>query len=779
MPMFSLKFISATKEYSTLEKRVPAPYLRKRFDWVGGSASITICGLGFYELYINGKNITKGPLAPYISNPDDILYYDKYDVTDLLVPGENVIGVMLGNGMLNCPGGAVWDFQLVRYRSAPKVALAFESESLNFEADESFRCAPSPIDYDDLRVGEFYDARREIPGWNLPGFDDSAWTNAIPAEAPRGECRICEAEPIVVTKEIAPVSIARGRMGPELIYRDMLPVVEPEPGVESETEGWLYDFGVNTAGVPRLKITGKPGQKIVIQFAEKLLENAGNTLDMRTMTFLPKALDHRMIYICKGGEEEIHVPSFTYYGFRYALVFGLEDAQAVPALLTYLVMNSDLKVNGGFECSDEVLNKLYDCAMVSNFANFYYFPTDCPHREKNGWTGDAQLSSEQMLINMTPENSYREWLRNIRKAQREDGRIPGIIPTGGWGFDWGNGPAWDAALTVIPYNVWKYRGDTGIVRENAAAIFRYLQYIMTRRDEDGLIHIGLGDWLHVGREADAPLAPLEVTDTLMCMDIAVKAAEMFAAINMEPEAAYARAVYDAFRAAGRRHLIDYGAMTVRGCCQTSQALGIYHDLFDEAEKPEAFRVLVQLIEDNDRLMDVGIIGNRALFTVLSRYGRTDLAYEMIVTDRFPAFGNFIARGATSLWESLWPEGHQADSLNHHMWGDITRWMIENIAGLHIHPNGMDTIAIAPKFIPAISHASAWHNTPAGRVSVSWERDGDSITLTLDVPESVRGVITLDRSWQFDTGLRSAPAHSCKLSLHPVAIALDRGDFSCH
>lgn len=747
--MFSLKFIAATKEYSSFEKHVPAPYLRKSFDWAGGSASVTVCGLGFYELYINGKNVTKGPLAPYISNPDDILYYDKYDVTEHLVPGENVIGLVLGNGMLNCPGGQIWDFEQARYRSAPKAALSFESDSLCFEADESFRCAPSPIMYDELRVGEFYDARNEIPGWNRPGFDDSAWTPAIPAETPRGECRFCGAEPIVVVKELTPVNVTRGKYGPTPRFRENLPVIDPE-GVEAETEGWLYDFGVNTAGVPRLKITGNPGQKIVIQFCEKLLENEEGTLDLRAMNFLPKALNHRMIYICKGGEEEIHVPRFTYYGFRYALVFGLEDAQATPELLSFLVMNSDIRVNAGFECSDETLSRLYQCAQVSNFANFYYFPTDCPHREKNGWTGDAQLSAEQMLINMTPENSYREWLNNIRKAQRIDGALPGIIPTCGWGFDWGNGPAYDAVITTLPYMMWKYRGDTEIIRENAEAIMRYLHYILTRRDENGLIHIGLGDWCHAGLTGD-PLAPLEVTDMAMCLDISSKAAEMFAAIGMTAEAAYAKTVFDTFRTAGRKHLIDFETMTVRGRCQSSQALAIYHDLFDESEKQAAFDVLVQLVKEKDGLLDVGILGNRALYTTLSRFGRTDLAYEMITTDRFPGFGNWIARGATSLWETFRPENVQADSLNHHMWADITRWMIENIAGLRIHPDGLNTVEIAPQFIDNVTHASAWHNAPAGRMSLRWKRDGETIRLTLSLPECVKGSIVVGEEWKFEDG----------------------------
>ena len=635
--MFSLKFITASRAYSTFTEMVPAPYFRRSFtvDKEISSASLTICGLGFYELFLNGERITKGYLAPYISAPDDILYYDCYDLSGKLKAGKNTIGVVLGNGMLNCPGGQIWDFEKARWRSAPKLAIAAEiryadGESLSFEADEQFVCAPSPIYYDDLRAGEFYDARKEIPGWNLPDYDDSGWQSALPAETPRGECRITEAEPIVIRARRKPTEIRRASIGQFPRKHDKLPVIDPV-GVEAETDGWLYDFGVNEAGLCRLKIRGEAGQKIVLQFGEAL-DGEGN-LDLRGMSFLPRALNHRDIYICRGGDEEIWMPTFTYHGFRYCLVLGLKEEQATEDLLEYAVMSSDLRSAGDFRCSDEILNKLQAATRTADLANFYYFPTDCPHREKNGWTADAALSAEQVLLNFTPERSYREWLHNIRKAQREDGALPGIIPTAGWGFAWGNGPAWDCIAVYLPYFVWKYRGDTEIIRENAVMLMRYIHYITTRRDSDGLIHIGLGDWCQSAHRG-APTAPLKLTDTIMCMDICHKAAVCFGAVGMEAQRQFAESVYGEFRAAARRHLIDFATMTALGNCQTSQAMAIFYNVFEEAEKPAAFRVLVDLIEENDGLMDVGVLGGRVLFRVLSLFGRTDLAYRMITDARY-------------------------------------------------------------------------------------------------------------------------------------------------
>ena len=263
----SRRFISATREMSTLETRVPAPYLRKTVN-IGKDivkAELSVCGLGFYRFWLNGKELTRGLLSPYISNPDHILDYDVYDLTDSIQAGENVLGFQLGNGMQNSFGGYVWDFEKAPWRSAPKLAvclrLTFSDGAVTeIEADETFVCTPSPTISDDLRMGEQYDARLEIPGWNLPGFDDSCWTAAIPVEAPRGKSTICKAHPIVCTRELKPVAI----------QPDMRLTFEKN---DREVTGYLYDFGENCAGVTTLRIKGQPGQKIGMIFGEYIKED--------------------------------------------------------------------------------------------------------------------------------------------------------------------------------------------------------------------------------------------------------------------------------------------------------------------------------------------------------------------------------------------------------------------------------------------------------------------------------------------------------------------------
>ena len=343
--MFSKKFVAATKEYSDYGTHIPAPYFRKKLMLTKNikKAKIRICGLGFYELYVNTKRITKGLLAPYISNPDDILYYDEYDITDLLQYGRNVLGFLLGNGMLNSFGGNVWDFQLASYRSAPKLAFALELEYEDgniaiIEADQSLKTHPSPILLDDLRCGEIYDARLEITDWNSQNFDDSTWENAIFAETPRGETRLCEAEPIGVLKTLKPVSIKKGHITYFPNCVEKVPVFALQNELK---EGYIYDFGENLAGNIRLKIQGERGQKVSLQFGELLADDGG--LDLRAMHFQPQRYDHRITYYLKGEGVEEYTPTFTYHGFRYCMVSGISKEQATSELLTYEVMSSELK----------------------------------------------------------------------------------------------------------------------------------------------------------------------------------------------------------------------------------------------------------------------------------------------------------------------------------------------------------------------------------------------------------------------------------------------------
>lgn len=709
-------FIKATEKACSFEEYVAAPYLRREFevDFVPECAEISICGLGFYKLYINGYEITKGHIAPYVSNPDDYCYYDTYDIVALLKPGRNVIGIILGNGFFNQFSGTVWEFDKAIWKGAPRVALELSvtgnGDEIKIIADEKFKTCPSPIVFDDLRMGEYYDTRLEIDGWNLPDFDDSRWSTAMKAEAPRGELKLCTAEPIRVMSEIKPVSIKK------------------------QNGGYLYDFGENCAGVCRLNVKAERGQKIAMWHGE-ILKNGefsyDNIIFDRPTTQFYKEYNQKDIYIAKGTGEETYIPSFTYHGFRYVFVEGITDEQATKELLTYLVMNSDIQHIGGFECSDTIANTLFEMVKRSDLSNYYYFPTDCPHREKNGWTGDVSASAEHMVLLYDVEATWREWLANVRKSQNDIGALPGIVPTSGWGFSWGNGPAWDSVLFNLPYELFKKRGNTDVIKENAHAMLRYLEYIITLRNEDGTVATGLGDWVPVGRKVSDYEAPLAVTTSIMIMDMARKASEMFTAIGYSHQAKFAEGIYADMRSTIRRELIDFDTMTVSGNCQTSQAMALYYGVFEEDEKEKAFSILLDIVHKDKDRFNCGFLGMRVLFHVLSEFGEAELAYDIITKPGYPSYRHLIELGETTLPEQFMPDGVNCGSHNHHFMGDIANWFMSKIAGLNVVNSNY--VEIRPNFINRLEFASASYELPQGKVSVKWLRKGNETELYIDCP----------------------------------------------
>ena len=278
-------------------------------------------------------------------------------------------------------------------------------------------------------------------------------------------------------------------------------------------------------------------------------------------------------------------------------------------------------------------------------------------------------------------------------------------------------------------------------------MLRYLEYISRRRDKDGLLEIGLGDWVPVGKEESQYQAPLAVTDSIMVLDMCRKAEIMFRAVKLDLHAAYAKTFGDEMRTAIRRELVDFSTMLIKGNCQTCQAMGLYYDVFNGGERAEAFKRLLELIEKKNGNFDCGCLGLRVLFHVLSDFGRTDLAYHMITKKEYPSYGHWVEKRLTTFPEMFKPDGISEKSRNHHFLGDITHWFMRQLAGLNVNPHKTDPneILVHPHFIDALDHASAWYDLPAGRVEISWRRDGEGIAL------SVNGAGGIDCKIELDAG----------------------------
>lgn len=705
-------FIAGSREYNTISRHVSAPLFRKVFESETDNALLRIAAVGFYRLFLNGKELTKGFLAPYISNPDHVVYYDEYPLSGLKKQG-NVLNVLLGNGFGNANDNGLWDFDKASFRAAPRFYLEIEGDGKRLlSTDDSFSVCDSPIEFDDLRCGERYDARRE----DASVFGEvctAALRPALVVPPPRGEWRKCAAEPVRAFQRLRAKRILKEKDG-----------------------SYLYDFGENNAGVCTLRIDGEPGQTIDLYFGEAIGKGG---LDMRSVSFgerSPADYVQHDRYICRGGRAE-YTPSFTYHGFRYVRVVGVGAEQATGELLEYVVLHSDIPVRGRFFCGDDVLDRLQDCTLRSDLSNFYYFPTDCPQREKNGWTADASLSAEQMLYNLGAANSLREWLFHIRKAQTAEGQLPGIVPTAGWGYEWGNGPAWDSVLIELPYQLFRFTGEREIVRENADAIVRYFGYLKSKKNADGLFAFGLGDWCEAGTfSEDGHSTPLEVTDSLVCVDLARKAAFLLGEIG-RPEKAEIEAFGKALVSDFRRKYTAGGPWET----QTGLAMALAFGIFTQEEEPLAYARLKALIHAQGDVFKVGVLGARQLFSVLSAHKDAALAYRLITQLRFPSYAYNLSFGATTLWEAFQEYEEGGDeivrkdggerilSFNHHFWGSVSAWMYESLAGLKLL--SARRAEISPDCIPPLAYAGAEYRDGEAFLRSRWERREGKIVLTVE------------------------------------------------
>jgi len=727
-------FVTAGSEYTTYSSAVAAPLFRLCFDCrkSGESPFLEISALGFYDAYVNGRKITKGLLAPYVSNPEHYAYYDRYELGEYVKEGKNVLCVLLANGFVNDHGGQIWDFDKASYRGAPALSFClFDGENYH-HADEAL-WKRSALLYDDYRCGVVYDARL----WSEGDLTDTelstdGWSKPFPIEEGRiiGELTLCRAELIRIREELRAVSIKEGNV---CEYRPRRDVYKEECFLTADDfdGGYVVDFGKITAGTARIKVRGERGQRISLRFAELVNENGD--LDINNINFQPPGYVQRAVYICRGGEEEVFEIPFTYYGCRYCHIHGLLREQVREDTVTLLSASSDLPEYMSFECSSDTVNSIFELCRRSDLDNFYYFPTDCPQREKNGWTGDASESCEHMLLRYGAANSLDVWMDSIIKAQAENGSLPGIVPTGGWGFKWGNGPAWDRALFNLPYMIYKYTGRTDTAKKCTEAMYRYIRYADSRRNEYGTLAIGLGDYCQAGRNPSNPTTPIEFTDSAVLFDIAKKAEFLFTLTGAPGGyVEFASSLAASMREAIRKRFLNPEDMSLAGGTQTAMAFGINYGIFDPCERSKAGERLVREVLADGGLMNVGFLGSREVFHALTNCGYSSLAFSMIMSKDTPSYANIVARGFTALPERFDTKAvkEKYPSFNHHFYGDVSRWIVYNVLGAEVNPDMDDpnAVKVTPRLLDGITCARGRRVMPGGEVEVSYTVEGNVMTL---------------------------------------------------
>jgi alpha-L-rhamnosidase len=726
--------------------RAPAsPMLRRSFtaDSRPTRATLSITALGLYEAYLNGQRIGDLELQPGWTEYHHRLYFQNYDVTPYVESGENVIGAFLGDGWFSGKVGA--DHREVNYGQQPvlrcTLTLIGEDQMQTLiHSDGQWSWTDGPILSSDLMDGEHFDARREIAGWSEPGEIDAELWRPVQIVQPSVEPMLIEsfAEPVRVTQEIEPVA---------------------EPVLRSGFMGsrYLYDFGQNLTGKVRLKVTGPADATLQLRYAEVLTpgEDALDRSNLRSC----EATDS---YTFRGDPEgEIWTPRFTMHGFRYAEVSvsqkWLEPKQG-PAIkpldrasLTALVMHNDMPRIGSFTTGHELVNQLQSNITWGLRSNFLEVPTDCPQRdERLGWTGDAQVFAATASFNYRTTDFFKKWLADMRDSQTADGKIPNVVPNVLGDND--SGAGWSDAVVIVPWQVYRASGDRSILENHFEAIAKWARYQAdtavdgVRGDPDHGIFAGFGDWLALDGDsinASDTATPKPLIGTAYHAYSQKLVARIADLLGRSEEAKQARDAAEVATQAFRQHFIDGEKLTVQS--QTSHLMALAFDLLPEPMRPGIFDDLLKLLDERDGHLCTGFLGTPLWCDTLSRFGRTDLAYDLLLKETYPGWLFPVTLGATTMWER-WNSWHPEqgfvetgmNSLNHYAYGAVGDWMYRHIAGidLDLAEDVGPRLRLQPTADARLGKCEASLDSAVGRIESSWEIADGKAHFRVVVPEGV-------------------------------------------
>ncbi|HEV2067569.1 MAG TPA: family 78 glycoside hydrolase catalytic domain, partial [Thermomicrobiales bacterium] len=577
--------------------------------------------------------------------------------------------------------------------------------------DAGWRATTGPIRYADLLMGEYYDARREMPGWNAPGFDDRDWSRVAVSSRSSVPLVSDPAQPVRALEAIAPLSRT-----------------EPAPGT------FIFDLGQNIAGRASVRTTGPAGTTITLRLGEMLdADGALYTENLRGA----RATD---TFVLAGAGEEVFEPRFTFHGFRYVEVSGYPGIPALDAIAGRFV-GSDTLVAGGFTCSDELVNQLQRNIVWGQRGNFLSVPTDCPQRdERLGWLGDAQVFVATAIGNMDVSAFFTKWMRDVSDAQGWNGAFSNVAPRLADLDD--AAPAWGDCGVILPWTIWQAYGDTRIIDEHWAAMAAWVAWIRDANPDLRWRHNRMhdyGDWLSIGADT-----PKELIGTAYFAYDAKLMAGMAEATGRDAEARYYRHLFDEIAAVFRDAYVRPDG-TIEGDTQTVYCLALQFGLLTGDLEPVAARHLVERIADKNGHLSTGFVGVSYLCHVLTEHGYPDVAYRLLQNRTFPSWKYSILQGATTIWERWdgWTEdkGFQnpgMNSFNHYSLGSVGDWMRRSVSGIGQVPGttGYASLRIRPQVNNELTFAEGQYDSIRGPVRSRWERSDDSLTLQVDVPANV-------------------------------------------
>jgi len=726
------------------EKRTdnPCPMLRKEFSLSGRvrSARAYVTALGLYALEINGRTVGDLRFTPGFTSFHQRLHYQIFDVTNHLAQGANAIGVTLADGWYR---GHLW------VRSKPnifgdKLALLMmlrvqyeDGRQELLSSDESWQCTTGPLRSSDLYFGEVYDARLEIEDWSRPGLaKDRQWGAVKRFEYPTDHLCCSPSPPVRAIEELPAQKIFQTPKGECVV-----------------------DFGQTLAGVVGIELQGERGTEVTLSYCEELTKHGNfNVEQLDLLGYQKRTGRYYQIdrYILKGGGLERFEPRFTFHGFRYLKVEGYPGPLSQENV-TAFVLRSDLAETGSFSCSNPLLNQLQHNILWSQKGNFLEIPTDCPQREKMGWTGDIQIYAPTACFLMDSAGFLTKWLRDLKADQRPNGLIPHIIP---WLPEYpvfgplgvGGSSAWGDACTIVPWTLYVYYDDKRILSEMYDVMKKWLSFIDSRA-KNYLWSRGMhwGDWLEPGKKTIhyfMPWAKKGYVATPFWAHSAQLTARVASRLGKDEDARhYERLSQNIKQAYVRKYVHRDGRLQPHR--QGAYVLALAFDMVPEDMAPRLAAHLAALVRENDNHLDTGFTSTAHLCHVLCRYGYEDLAFSLLNQDTVPSWLYQVRRGATTVWET-WDAIHADGSLekgmsfNHYAFGAIGDWLYRYVAG--IQPDearpGFKHIRLAPHPGGGLTNARASFQSRYGEVTISWERDGSDMLVDVTVPANTTASLRL-------------------------------------
>lgn len=686
-------------------------------------AMMFICGLGQFELSVNGTKTGDHFLDPGWSRFDKQALYVGFDITHQLKTGSNAIGVALGNGFYHIPRE--------RYRKLtgslgyPKMKCRLiveyaDGTTSNTVSDESWKTAPSPVTFSSIYGGEDYDARLEQSGWNKPGFDAAKWKNAITVDGPAMLTAQLQS-PLKVFNKFNAVSVKKVK-----------------PGV------YLYDFGQNVSGIPAIAVIGKAGASVKIVPGE-LVDSLGGVNQH------PSGTPSYFIYTLKGEGIERWQPQFMYYGFRYlqvegAVPQGKANAQNLPVITAINSLHTRNAADsvGYFQCSNQLFNKIYQLINWAVKSNMSSVLTDCPHREKLGWLEVPQLLGNSIRYNYDIDQFYRKILQDMRMSQNDNGMIPSVAPQYvQFTPDFIDSPEWGSSSIIIPWYLYQWYGDVSVLRENYQMMKLYAAYLESR-SKDHIVSHGLGEWFDVGHYASgySMNTPQGITGTATYyydLVILLQTAKLLG--NNEDAEKYSKLAADT-RESFNKTFFHADTKQYGTGSQAANAMAVFMGLVNNKDKNAVVANIVSDVKKRGNNLTTGEVGYRYLLSVLQDAGYNDLIFAMNNRSDVPGYGYQIAHGATTLMED-WSAVKSLGN-NHCMLGHLMGWCYSGLGGIRAAEESIafNHILIEPEPVGDIKWTKTAYRSPYGLISTDWHKTGKVYTLNVTIPANAIATVKL-------------------------------------